>query len=367
MKALFLYFGYFPEHSGVYKKIQSQIKSLERSGFETVLFGSQNEQGDMFIGDTIIGPRMSLRKIGQQVAFFTKIVTLINDYKISFIYYRFNGAANPYEYIFFSRLKKMGIKMVMEIPTYPYDGEIASKNGIYYLDKLCRIPMAKKFDYVVTFSDLARIFSQKTINISNGIDFNAVPLKNNIEVRSHELNLLGVANLTSWHGYDRIICGLSEYYNTANNDVKVKLHLVTGLENDCVMELKQLVSRLKLERYVYFHGELHGKALDKLFDEAQVAIGSLGRHRNNITQLKTLKNVEYAARGIPFIYSEINEDFDDASYVMRIKADDSPVNIPSIIEFYQHIQASPINIRASIASLSWDNQIEKVVNKVFNR
>lgn len=52
---------------------------------------------------------------------------------------------------------------------------------------------------------------------------------------------------------------------------------------------------------------------------------------------------------------------------MRIKADDSPVNIPSIIEFYQHIQASPINIRASIASLSWDNQIEKVVNKVFNR
>lgn len=24
MKALFLYFGYFPEHSGVYKKIQSQ-------------------------------------------------------------------------------------------------------------------------------------------------------------------------------------------------------------------------------------------------------------------------------------------------------------------------------------------------------
>lgn len=59
MKALFLYFGYFPEHSGVYKKIQSQIKSLERSGFETVLFGSQNEQGDMFIGDTIIGPRMS--------------------------------------------------------------------------------------------------------------------------------------------------------------------------------------------------------------------------------------------------------------------------------------------------------------------
>lgn len=169
MKALFLYFGYFPEHSGVYKKIQSQIKSLERSGFETVLFGSQNEQGDMFIGDTIIGPRMSLRKIGQQVAFFTKIVTLINDYKISFIYYRFNGAANPYEYIFFSRLKKMGIKMVMEIPTYPYDGEIASKNGIYYLDKLCRIPMAKKFDYVVTFSDLARIFGQKTINISNAL------------------------------------------------------------------------------------------------------------------------------------------------------------------------------------------------------
>ncbi len=35
-----------------------------------------------------------------------------------------------------------------------------------------------------------------------------------------------------------------------------------------------------------------------------MGIASLGRHRNGITRIKTLKNREYAARGIPFVYSE---------------------------------------------------------------
>ena len=53
-----------------------------------------------------------------------------------------------------------------------------------------------------------------------------------------------------------------------------------------------------------------GKELDELFDLADFAIGSLARHRSHIDKIKTLKNREYAARGIPFIYSETDEDFD---------------------------------------------------------
>mgnify|MGYP000644641746 CR=1 FL=1 len=41
-----------------------------------------------------------------------------------------------------------------------------------------------------------------------------------------------------------------------------------------------------------------------MFEQADFAIGSLGRHRSGITHIKTLKNREYAARGLAFTYSE---------------------------------------------------------------
>ena len=68
-----------------------------------------------------------------------------------------------------------------------------------------------------------------------------------------------------------------------------------------------------------------GKELDELFDLADFAIGSLARHRSHIDKIKTLKNREYAARGIPFIYSETDEDFDRMPYILKAPADESAI------------------------------------------
>ena len=65
-----------------------------------------------------------------------------------------------------------------------------------------------------------------------------------------------------------------------------------------------LIDRYDLKDKVIFHGALFGAELDDVFNQCQFAIGSLGRHRSGITRIKTLKNREYATRGIPFIYSE---------------------------------------------------------------
>ena len=48
-----------------------------------------------------------------------------------------------------------------------------------------------------------------------------------------------------------------------------------------------------------------GEELNELFNRADFAIGSLGRHRSGIYNIKTLKNREYAARGLAFMYSEM--------------------------------------------------------------
>ena len=71
----------------------------------------------------------------------------------------------------------------------------------------------------------------------------------------------------------------------------------------------------------------HYTALHNLFDRCDMGIGSLGRHRSGIQHIKTLKNREYAARGIPFIYSETDTDFENRPYILKVPANEAPVNI----------------------------------------
>lgn len=104
--------------------------------------------------------------------------------------------------------------------------------------------------------------------------------------------------------------------------------------------------------------------LDELFNEADFAIGSLARHRSGIDKIKTLKNREYAARGIPFAYSETDEDFDKMPYILKVPADESPIDIHRLIRFYMELDLSPRKIRDSIKNLSWKEQMMKVINNL---
>ena len=121
----------------------------------------------------------------------------------------------------------------------------------------------------------------------------------------------------------------------------------------------------KLEKYIIIHGSQHGSKLDELFELADIGIGSLARHRCGISNIKTLKNREYAARGIPFIYSENDSDFDSMPYVLKVTADDSPINIESIIDFYRVNKYSPVQIRESINDLSWEKQMKNVIDNII--
>ena len=60
-----------------------------------------------------------------------------------------------------------------------------------------------------------------------------------------------------------------------------------------------------------------------------MGIGSLARHRSGIDKIKTLKNREYAARGIPFVYSETDDDFEHQPYILKAAPDDSPLTSKS--------------------------------------
>lgn len=368
-KVLFLIFHGFDPNNGISKKISYQVEALAQCGMEVHLcYMDEKDTKKRIIDQEVIADygKGFLSKIRKRTE-FSSISKYVKDHHIDLVYIRSNHNANLFTINMVRKMKKYGAKVVMEIPTYPYDNEYKAQ-GIsqqIFQDKIFRNILAKQLDAIVTFSDYDFIFGQRTIKISNGIDFDSVKMKTTINDTSKELNLIGVAEIHEWHGFDRLVKGLAEYYSKPQ-DYLVKFHVVGYFfSKEIEEEFKMIISENRMEDYVILYGKKHGTELDQIFEECDFGVGSLGRHRVGIDKIKTLKNREYAARGIPFIYSETDSDFDKKPYVLKAPANENQIDINSIVIFYKDFTMSPIEIRDSIKELSWENQMNIVLKKVL--
>ena len=386
MKILFLVYHGFSEHSGISKKIHYQVKGLRENGHDVHLcyYGfAENGHRCRYVDDVVIKDYGTgyLAGIRQRLDF-----DCIYDYcireGIEFVYARCFQNANPWLISFFKKLRKAGIHAVTEIPTYPYDQEFNNfewkmRMGLK-VDQLFRKNLYKQMDAMVTFSDATEIFGQHTIRISNGVDFDSIPLHSPLTSHLSSLHLIGVAEVHIWHGYDRLIAGLGEYYERLKkkderlNMPDVYFHIVGGVHpnerykaNEYHPGLQTIIDKYGVADKVIFHGTMFGRELDEVFNQCQFAIGSLARHRSGITVIKTLKNREYATRGIPFIYSEQDSDFDHQPYVLKAPADESPINIQQILDYMDSFKMKPEEIRHTVEHLSWKIQMQKVIEAAF--
>jgi glycosyltransferase involved in cell wall biosynthesis len=369
MIILFLIFHGFDPNNGISKKISYQLEAFKANGHEAHLcYMNENGSKRRIVDDKVIADYGNGRKskILKRTE-FDSIVDYAIKNQINFVYIRSNHNANPFTIRMVRHMEAAGMKVVMEIPTYPYDQEYFNKAMRRQLiqDKLFRNIFAKQLDAIVTFSEEDIIFGQQTIRISNGIDFDSVRMKKESHHPANELHLIGVAEIHRWHGFDRVFKGLADYYATPK-DMKVYFHVVgyffSPVEEN---EITEIIKTYHLEPYVILYGKKHGEELDKIFDQCDFGIGSLGRHRVGIEHIKTLKNREYAARGIPFVYSETDTDFDKRPYVLKVSADETAIKIEDIIEFYQQLTITPQQIRDSIADLSWKHQMGKVIQTLY--
>ena len=230
-----------------------------------------------------------------------------------------------------------------------------------------RRALAAKMEAIVTFSNKESIFGKRTICISNGIDLDSIPLHN--PKKQQDIHLIAVAEIHYWHGFDRLVAGLGEYYKSNPNGRKVYFHVVgweddRGTTSNGYLTVEQMARKYDIEKYIINHGKLFGEKLNEVFNQCVFAIGSLGRHRSGITEIKTLKNREYAARGISFIYSENDSDFDDKPYIIKAPADESPINVGEIINYIDNHDFNPSEIRKTVEHLSWKYQMEKVITEI---
>lgn len=375
MKGLFISFNGFSEYSGISKKKISQIKAFRECGIDILncyyMVRSDNHRVWMLNDNILVDYGKGVfARIKQRVCFDPLIDVAIRQH-VDFIYIRHDFNANPFLIHTIKKIATKNVKLILEIPTYPYDKEFknarwTSKISLL-IDKLFRQKYASYMFRIVTYTTLPKIWNKQTIQISNGVDFEMIKeKKNNKDINSlTSLNLISVAEVHDWHALDRLIEGLGQYYKK-NPTVKVFLHIVGGVgpvENSL---FNKLITQYEINKYVLFYGPLFNEALDSIFDITDIGIGSLGRHRSHISDIKTLKNREYAARGMPFIYSETDDDFDNKPYIMKVPPDESPINILQVLDFYKFQNMTIEYIRESIKNLSWKKQIEIIVNKISN-
>lgn len=380
MKILYFTYHGFSEHSGISKKMRYQIKALQESGHQVdVCSYDFDEQGNRvrWINDQVLQNygKGKLAAIKKRID-YKAVAQYAIKHNIRLVYVRSFNNANPFTVHLFRKLKEAGIKVVMEIPTYPYDLEFIGASFRIRMnlkiDQRYRHQLAALTNGIVTFTDEETIFGQRTIRISNGVDFEHIPLRCPIkkEPNTQEIHLIGVAEVHYWHGFDRLIAGLGEYYQNSKQTIKIHFHIVGGVADSEMYNsihapgFRELIDKYDIAEYIHFHGPMYGQELDELFNLCDFAIGSLGRHRSGIDKIKTLKNREYAARGFSFIYSETDEDFDHMPYILKAPADESPIDIEKLLKFYQEQPCSPLEIRNSIGFLSWKNQMQKVLDSV---
>ncbi len=270
------------------------------------------------------------------------------------------------------RKRNPNVKMLFEIPTFPYDNELSRicDFPILLKDRWYRGKLKKYIDRFVVLSNDEMVFGVPCIKIDNGIDCAEIHARK-ADMEKGEIRLLGVAGVASWHGYDRVIRGLGEYYKLEPNK-KVEFHIVG--DGTVVKELKKLCCDLRVEQYVFFHGWMHGKELDDMFDRCDIGVGSLGMYRIGLENGNTLKLREYTARGIPFFYGYadklIKSCVDD--YTMQVPNDDSPIDIATVISFYEKMKEKGFDKIAvemrklAEEHLSWAKQMKPVVDYILS-
>lgn len=352
---------------GVFKKVEMQANAIsEVSGSCDVYFVN----GDSV--EILSKPQHEVQKEKDMRKYIFDVVL-----RYDVIYFRWGGTNRLFNALL-RFLPLHNILSVIEIPTYPVKGEMLGKAkgrwekknyygaiksffGAYILEDIYLRRQKKLADMFVFTAPNVFVKGARAVNILNGID-PADIVRRQEHSRGNVIKLLAVANISSWHGFDRVIRGLAEYQG------KRKIEFIIVGQGSESAELKRLVIQYKLENTVLFRGLQFGEELDKCFDECDAAIGSLGLHRLGITP-SSLKSREYMARGIPFVAAETEAlELDDhvSPYVYMVPGNDQEINIEALLEWIDRIdmvEAGEALHTFALTHCTWKIQMQKVLEK----
>lgn len=217
------------EHSqkfaGVFNKIKGQLEGFEQAGCEVfclyMSYGTQTlakYHDNHFVAESLAFTNINAKD--EPVTFWENAVSVVNHVQPDFIYVRYEPMLqSPTLVRFFEQVGlQSAAQKCIEFPTYPYESELPDAN----LDtvRTNRQAMLEYVDHV--FSTCYEPLIMGSVNhpfdnqlselmINNFAEHRLVPSRK----QSAGINLLIVANLSRWHGVDRVLLGMSEYYRSS--------------------------------------------------------------------------------------------------------------------------------------------------------
>ena len=290
-------------------------------------------------------------------------------YQLCYVRHTF---CTPWHLAMLKKLKRNNVFTVEEIPTYPYDAENKFYKGKAYkaaaqVDRVCRNFYKHWLDRIATFSKDKMIFGVQTVCIENGIDLAATPWTEHRYPRGGQIDLVAVSSMKPWHGYERLITGLAEYkHEQPRAAARFTIHMIGDGEMRATWQA--LADRLGIAEQVIFYGNRTGQALTEIMDKCSIAIAGLADYKHAGTQLvsSALKNREYLARGIPFVYALADSLPLEERFCLKIPNCMDPVDLSQIEAFYDRLgdeQGVSRKMRTlAQARLSWAEQMKKIVD-----
>jgi glycosyltransferase involved in cell wall biosynthesis len=317
MNMQMIYFHMFggEMNTGVNKKIFAQASNLHTLGVDIrlVLLGGLNTDypenvytqllpcNSYFFKSTLL-KRLHRQYLAKQ--YCKNVITSSDTSTILYLRYPIPILMMPHDL-----LSQRKCKIVFECNSIEINEEKRSRSYFsYFWEIIFGKGFRKHCDAIIGVTDeithyqLSRSgnLNKPHLTLGNGFDVDSVPLRQPPPYNGSNLNILCVATVSFWHGIDRVIKGIAQYKGPVN----IQLHIVgIGAE---LGNLKNLICSLI--------------------------------HRKGLTMTSELKSREYCARGIPFIIACSDRDFPgDFSYILRLPADESPIDMEPVIIFTSRI------------------------------
>lgn len=329
MKGYYLFAPVEPENagpeSGVERKVRAQCKALNQYlDCELVILPPVRYKGSA--AEKIVR-RLPLTAAWRKWKYNGEF----NDADFLYIRQVYHDASFV-RYLRAIRRQNPKIKIVYEVPTYPYltEQKTSRANAAFREKEVRWAPRAAKYmDRIVTFYGQDEIWGAPCIQLINGFDFSRVELPERPAPK--DVQIISVAATAFWHGYDRLIEGIGQYYENGGTE-----HIVYHVVGTILPELQKMVQEYNLEDHVIFHGRQSGEALKQLYAQCYLGVDVLGGHRKKYPISSSLKSREYAAYGLPILTaSPVDYLPKEFPYQLVVPYDDSPVDIASVLTFYK--------------------------------
>ena len=347
--------------SGVNKKITGQINAFRSAGYDVSLVAVHESEIALYHEkDTTV----LARKIMPRIDLCRWVVDHADEYDIAYIRFQFFC---PFVFQMLKALKKSKAIVLMEIPTYPYVHELKMQGmkGIpkKLIDEFFGRKCVKYIDRFVSPLYGEKILGKECIAIWNGIDIDTILPRS--AIIDNKIDLLAVAMMGSWHGYDRVIEGIHQYYMKGGTR-NIVFHLVG--EGVATPQYCKMIEKYELEDHVIQHGKMFGDELNKMYDICDIGVGSLAAHRKGVMKTNTLKVLEYLAKGMPVLCDDgevgVSPKF---AYRHTVPADDSAIEMSSVVEFYDRIFSIPVEqtIQSIRSECELNCSVQRGLEEVF--